>query len=100
MTINPSTGNNLKPEDGSVTVQISVEAPHSSIPEEYLGEIKIVNDDNDDDYCIISASLITPNKKDSIDSEPLELLKRIIYCPQLLEKVNFIISMYLDNSIK
>jgi len=99
-TFNPSTGNSLKPEDGSIPVQVSVEAPHSSIPDEYLGEIQIVNDDNDDDYCIISASLITPNKKDSIDSEPLKLLKRIIYCPQLLEKVNFILSMYLDNSIK
>lgn len=93
----PSNGSRLRPEDGLVSVQVSVEAPHSSIPDEYLGEIRIINEDNDDDYCIISASLVTPKNKDSIDSQPFQLLKRIGCCPLFLEKIIYILSTYLEN---
>lgn len=91
-----SSGSRLKPEDGLVSVQISVEAPHSSIPDEYLGEIRIINEDNDDDYCTISASLVTPKNKNLIDSQPLELLKRIICYPLFLQKITYILSTYLE----
>jgi len=93
----PSNGSRLMPEDGLVSVQVSVEAPHSSIPDEYLGEIRIINEDNDDDYCIISASLVTPKNKDSIDAQPFQLLKRIICRPLFLEKIIYILSTYLEN---
>lgn len=59
-SFNPMNGTNLKPEDGSVTVQVFVEAPHSKVPDEYLGKIIIVNTDNPDDICTINARLVTP----------------------------------------
>ena len=58
-SFNPMNGTNLKPEDGPVTVQVFVEAPHSKVPDEYLGKIIIVNTDNPDDICTIDARLVT-----------------------------------------
>ena len=52
-------GENLKPGDGPVTVEVDVVAPDD--PEtEFTGEIKIVNSENPYDYCIIDISLATP----------------------------------------
>ncbi len=64
-TFNPSSGENLNPEDGMVTVIVTVEAPHSNIPDTYEGEIYIINKDNPDDYCLIRATMQTPNPKNN-----------------------------------
>ena len=77
-TLTPSSGINLKPEDGVVNVQISVEAPHSDIPDEYYGEIRIINQDNPDDHCKINARLVTPKCKNIVNSHPLQFLKEIL----------------------
>jgi len=61
-SFSPFQGNDLLPEEGIQTIQISVRAPNSQIPEEYTGEILIINKDNDSDYSIIDSVLITPNK--------------------------------------
>ncbi len=57
----PSNGNNLKPEDGSTTVTVSVVVPNQ---EDYLftGEVKIENIENSTDYSIIPVSLQTGYK--------------------------------------
>lgn len=61
-SFSPNQGNDLLPEDGLETIQITVKAPNSQIPEEYNGEILIVNKDNSSDYSIIKSVLITPDK--------------------------------------
>jgi len=64
-TFNPSSGTGLKPEDGSVTVQVTVVAPNQ-YGETFTGQVKIVNQEDSSDYCYISASLSTlpPNVPD------------------------------------
>jgi hypothetical protein len=69
-TFNPSGGNALKPEDGPVTVQVTVVAPQG-VPRvilqprdsTYTGEVKVVNLDDPSDFCIIDVSLTTPKNK-------------------------------------
>jgi hypothetical protein len=55
---NPQSGQGLKPEDGSITVNVEVIAPNEGY-NEFFGEVKIVNQDDPDDYCIIQSSLVT-----------------------------------------
>ena len=58
-TFTPSSGNDLKPEDGPLTVQVSVVAPDER-NEEFSGHVKIVNIDDSSDSCLIHVSLVTP----------------------------------------
>lgn len=58
-TFVPQSGSDLKPEDGAITVQLSVVVPDQQYYE-FNGHIKIVNIDNDADYEIIPVSLTTP----------------------------------------
>ena len=58
-TFTPDGGTGLTPEDGAVTIDVEVVAPDD--PEtEFTGEVKIVNSEDPDDYCIIPVSLVTP----------------------------------------
>jgi hypothetical protein len=57
-TFAPSYGHRLTPEDGSITINVSVIAPNKQ-NQEYTGEIKIVNIDDNNDYSIIPVSLHT-----------------------------------------
>ena len=61
-SFNPINGYNLKPEDGIITVEISVVAPDEK-NKEFTGEIKIVNKENINDFEIIPVSLTTPRNK-------------------------------------
>ena len=58
-----NNGTGLKPENGITTVEVLVEAPHSNVPEEYLGVIIIVNKDDENDTAEIHARLVTPKSK-------------------------------------
>jgi hypothetical protein len=57
-TFTPSYGNNLRPEDGPITIQVSVIAP-SEQNHEYDGQVKIVNIDDGSDLQTIPVSLKT-----------------------------------------
>jgi hypothetical protein len=61
-TFNPSSGVGLTPEDGQITVDVSVVAPEEKNLE-FTGEIKVVNKDDSNDYSIISVSLSTSKTK-------------------------------------
>jgi hypothetical protein len=61
-TITPLNGDNLKPEDGDVTVEVIVIAPDEKFSE-FSGEIIIVNKENGGDYEIIPIYLKTPKNK-------------------------------------
>ena len=61
-TFLPDEGLYLTPEDGHVTVNVSVATPEEENTE-YTGTIKIINVLDPSDYCEISVSLTTPKNK-------------------------------------
>jgi hypothetical protein len=61
-TFDPVEGINLAPEDGEIIVQVSIFAPDEKNAE-FSGEIRVVNQNNPDDYEIIQVSLSTPKNK-------------------------------------
>jgi hypothetical protein len=61
-TFEPLNGKNLKPEDGSIMVKVSVIAPDEKNAN-FTGQIKVVNTDNPTDFETIQISLITPISK-------------------------------------
>lgn len=62
-TFTPSSGMNLTPEHGTITVNVEVTAPNIK-NEEFEGQVKIVNTDNSSDFCIIPVTLTTPLNND------------------------------------
>jgi len=61
-TFTPSSGNDLEPIDGSITVGVFIVAPNME-ESAFTGEVKIVNKNNSSDYSTISVSLTTPKNK-------------------------------------
>ena len=68
--ITPMEGYDLEPELEPFVVEVSVRAPDEK-NEEFTGEVKIVNQENSSDYCIIDVSLATPKNKPFIHNFPL-----------------------------
>ena len=64
-TFDPTSGINLTPEDGAITINVEVTAPDET-ETKFSGEIKIVNSENPDDFCIIDVSLATPVSQQSL----------------------------------
>ena len=62
-TFTPQQGDHLTPEDGPITIDVSVIAPRRW-NKEFAGEIKIVNSENNSDNDTISVSLATPYQVD------------------------------------
>jgi len=58
----PISGDDLKPSDGPITINVSVRAPNEK-NSEFEGEIKIINKENSSDFCTIDVSLATPKNK-------------------------------------
>ncbi len=61
-SFNPNTGYDLSPEDGEITVELTITAPNN-ISKEFRGKIKIVNKENSSDYELINIYLKTPRNK-------------------------------------
>lgn len=68
-TFTPEHGENLTPENGTVTVQVSVKAPDEP-NQRFLGHILIENMEDETDYGIVDVSLVTSknNIKNMFDS--------------------------------
>jgi hypothetical protein len=62
----PESGFNLTPEDGQVIVNVEFIAPLEG-DTEFFGEVKVINQDDPDDYCIINVSLTIAKPKLEID---------------------------------
>ena len=60
-TFTPSNGNNLKPEDGPITVTVNVVVPNQE-NQLFTGEVKVENLENSSDYSTIPVSLKTGYK--------------------------------------
>jgi len=58
----PSHGEDLIPEDGEQTIQVSVRAPYTYY-ETHTGEVKVVNKNNKNDYGTIKVTLSTSRNK-------------------------------------
>ena len=65
-TLTPSSGDDLTPEAGTVTVQVSCIAP-SEGNQEFTGEIKVANKEDPNDFCTIQVRLVTPKNKEAIN---------------------------------
>jgi Zn-dependent metalloprotease len=61
-TFTPSSGEDLTPEDGPITVQVEVIAPDEP-NQEFIGEVKIINSENGFDFEILPVTLQTPKSK-------------------------------------
>ena len=84
----PESGENLTPEDGQVTVQVSVIAPNKK-NSEFQGYLKIENQDNLTDFSLIPVNLKTPkNKVFNFNYNLLEwLYKRYLNLFPILQKI-------------
>lgn len=58
-TFNPSQGQQLSPEDGPFTIEVSIKAPDIK-KEKFGGYVKIVDVNNENNSCSILVSLATP----------------------------------------
>jgi hypothetical protein len=58
-TFTPDSGTDLTPEDGELTIEVSVIAPDKT-NEDFNGYIKVANTENSSDYCLIHISMTTP----------------------------------------
>jgi PKD repeat protein len=64
-TFTPSSGTNLTPQASPIIVQVEVVAPDEQ-NSQFSGEVKLVNvEDPENDFCIISVSLVTPESQQS-----------------------------------
>jgi len=59
----PEEGENLTPEDGPVTIQVSVVAPDEP-KSDFEGYVRVENKQDSDDFSVIPVSLITPSERD------------------------------------
>ena len=62
-TFTPSSGKSLTPEQGPVTINVSIVAPEKK-NREYSGYLKVTNTDNPTDCYIVQITLATPYKPD------------------------------------
>ncbi|MBN1280186.1 MAG: aryl-sulfate sulfotransferase [Candidatus Thermoplasmatota archaeon] len=67
-SFHPDSGEHLNPEDGSITVNVTVRAPERR-NREFTGLITIVNVENPDDYDVIPIQLHTPSS--TVQSTPV-----------------------------
>jgi len=81
-SFNPENGEDLTPEDGTITIEVEVTAPDD--PEtEFEGELIVMNIHNSDDYDVISISLSTPQSQHSFNLEFSQNLKSWRWFPFL-----------------
>lgn len=61
-SFNPSSGNDLKPSDGAVTVTVSFYAPNENY-QTFGGKIKVINTHDSSDYDEIPIAVVTPRSR-------------------------------------
>ena len=94
-TFTPEEGNDLTPENGKVTVEVTIIAPKAvsvissdfKKNKDFSGQVTIVNKDDPSDYDTIDVSLVTPVNQDPVDSLFLQFIQNLIHRFPLIEKV-------------
>jgi len=84
---NPVNGDNLKPEDGDITVQINIIVPDED-NQQFNGTIIIVNENDENDFHELQVILSTPNKIGKQKYFIQTILSRIIDRFPIFEKFN------------
>jgi len=82
----PETGDDLRPEDGPVIVQVSVVVPNEQ-NKGFTGCIQIVNRKDSSDFCMVIVSLATPKDKQMIRTLFIQFLERVLECFPLFERL-------------
>ena len=82
----PETGDDLRPEDGPVIVQVSVVVPNEQ-NKGFTGSIQIVNREDSSDFCMVVVSLATPKDKQMIRTLFIQFLERALGCFPLFERL-------------
>ena len=77
------SGFNLKPEDGQITIDVTVIAPNEQY-QNYSGELRIENQEDPNDYEIIQVTLSTPRNKAVIYNLLTRLLESFTIIEQIL----------------
>jgi len=85
-SFDPDNGIDLTPEDGEVTIDITVVAPDES-EQTFTGTVKLVNSEDSDDYVEIDVSLATPRVRNSIRNIFIEFLEQLVERFPLLEQL-------------
>ena len=80
-TFDPADGTGLTPEDGTLTINVEVVAPDEE-ETEFTGEVKIVNSNDPDDFCIIDVSLVTPMSQESDGLFGWVFLRGLVFNPR------------------
>lgn len=78
-------GDDLLPISGEISININIIAPDEKA-QEYIGEIKIINKNNNEDYEIIPVLLITPKNK-AINTPLLQFLENHPHLFTLLRQI-------------
>jgi len=96
----PEYGENLTPEDGIVTVQISVIAPNET-NSEFQGYIKVDNKDNSSDFNLIPVYLGTPVNKNFLHTLMYRFMLNLknIYSDLLHNLINISIALRYSSSL-
>ena len=92
-TFTPDRGTGLKPEDGFLTINISVVVPNDN-NKNFNGKIRVINIDNLSDYCEINIYLLTPRSKSTYHTLLYSLFERF---PNAVPIFRYLIS-FLDIS--
>ncbi len=82
----PETGDDLRPKDGPVIVQVSVVAPNEQ-NKGFTGCIQIVNREDSSDFCMVIVSLATPKDKQMIRTLFIQFLERVLERFPLFERL-------------
>jgi hypothetical protein len=102
-TFTPSNGTDLTPEDGAVTVNVTVTAP-SDPNEEFEGDIKVVNLEDSSNFVIIDVYLSTPTNQQSFvllskNFMISNLLNKLVSIKMLLQRFDVAANIATDNSV-
>ena len=84
-TFTPSNGDGLTPENGALTVEVEVTVPEEK--QDFTGELKVVNKNDPDDYCIIDVTLSTPVNHHFIYLRFIHFLERLVHHFPILELI-------------
>ncbi|UCF50045.1 MAG: hypothetical protein JSU91_00780 [Thermoplasmatales archaeon] len=88
-TFSPKSGYNLLPEDGKITVEVSVIVPEDE-NKEFTGDVKIQNTNNESDFEIIEVYLKTPRSSGIFFDFILKIIDRFPILQLILTKLSII----------
>jgi hypothetical protein len=85
-SFNPTSGNDLTPEEGVITVHVTIVVPDEKNTE-FTGEIKIINTEDSNDFDTVEVTLKTPVNTHPFLYQLLQFLQNIIHRFPLLERL-------------